>query len=157
MVAIGIFLLQEYMIVGIAFTAWAISVQVVMPIIRGIIFVIHWPALAEARARATAVSLVVVTLMVMVLCFVPLPLTTRAEGVVWVPDQTRVFAEIDGFIERLLVSSGNYVESGDVLVEMRKPRSPHQKYKPLNMSLSHFVSRLKVLSSKAMCQVPSYC
>jgi putative peptide zinc metalloprotease protein len=121
MVAIGIFLIQEYMIIGIALAAWAISVQVVMPIIRGIMFVIHGPALAEARARATAVSVVVVTLMVMVLGFLPLPLTTRADGVVWVPDQARVFAETEGFIEKLLVSSGDQVESGDVLVEMRNP------------------------------------
>jgi putative peptide zinc metalloprotease protein len=121
MVAIGIFLIQEYMIIGIALTAWAISVQVVMPIVRGIMFVIHGPALAEARARATAVSLVAVTLMVVVLGFVPLPLTTRADGVVWVPDQARVFAETEGFVEQLLVSSGDQVESGDVLVEMQNP------------------------------------
>jgi putative peptide zinc metalloprotease protein len=121
MVAIGIFLIQEYMIIGIALTAWAISVQVVLPIIRGIMFVIHGSALAEARGRATAVSLVVVMLMVMVLGFIPLPLTTRADGVVWVPDQARVFAETEGFIEQLLVSSGDQVESGDVLVEMRNP------------------------------------
>jgi putative peptide zinc metalloprotease protein len=59
--------------------------------------------------------------MVLVFGLVPLPLTTRADGVVWVPDQAQVFAETEGFIEHLLVSSGDHVEPGDVLVEMQNP------------------------------------
>jgi putative peptide zinc metalloprotease protein len=92
-----------------------------MPVIRGILFVMSGPQLAATRARATGVSLAVVTVLVFVLGFMPLPLTTRADGVVWVPDQARVFAATDGFIEHLLVSSGDQVEPGDVLVEMRSP------------------------------------
>jgi putative peptide zinc metalloprotease protein len=121
MVAIGIFLIQEYLIIGIALAGWVITMQILMPVIRGILFVVRGPQLADARARATGVSLALVTVMVIVLGFVPLSLTTRADGVVWVPDQARVFAETEGFVEQLLVSSGDQVEPGDVLVEMRNP------------------------------------
>ena len=121
MVAIGIFLIQEYLIIGIALAAWAISVQLLVPAIRGILFVVRGHQLAEVRARATGVCLVVVTVLVVVLGFVPLSLTTRADGVVWVPDQAQVFAQTEGFVEQLLVSSGDQVEPGDVLVKMRNP------------------------------------
>jgi putative peptide zinc metalloprotease protein len=121
MVAIGVFLIQEYLVIGIALAAWAVSVQLLMPIIQGVVFLIKGPQLAEIRLRATGVSLAVVIVVALVFGLVPLPLTTRADGVVWVPDQARVFAETEGFIERLLVSSGDHVEPGDFLVEMRNP------------------------------------
>lgn len=121
MAAIAIFLIQEYLIIGIALAAWAISVQLLMPIVRGTLFVMRGPRLAESRVRAMSVSFAVVAVMVVALGFVPFSLTTRADGVVWVPDQARVFAETEGFIEQLSVSSGDQVEPGDVLVEMRNP------------------------------------
>jgi putative peptide zinc metalloprotease protein len=121
MIAIGIFLINEYLIIGVALAGWAISMQVVMPIARGIQFVFLGPQLAEARARATGITVSVVTVLVVVLGFVPVSLTTQADGVVWVPDQAQMFAETEGFIERLNVSTGDRVEVGDVLVEMRNP------------------------------------
>lgn len=121
MVAIGIFLINEYLVIGIALASWAIATQILMPIGRGILFVFLGPQLAEARARATGITVSVAAVLVLVLGFVPVSLTTRADGVVWVPDQARVFAETEGFIEQLIVSSGDHVEIGDVLVEMRNP------------------------------------
>jgi putative peptide zinc metalloprotease protein len=53
--------------------------------------------------------------------FVPVSLTTRADGVVWVPDQAQVFAETEGFVDELIVSSGDEVKVGDVLVQMSNP------------------------------------
>lgn len=119
MVAIGVFLINEYLVIGVILASWAISTQLLMPIFRGIMFVFRGPQLEEARARATGITVSLVTVLIIVLGFVPVSLTTRADGVVWVPDQARVFAETEGFIERLIVSSGDQVEIGDVLVEMR--------------------------------------
>jgi putative peptide zinc metalloprotease protein len=121
MLAIGIFLIQEYLVIGIALAGWAVATQLLMPIVKGVNYVFRGPQLEQSRARATGVSLAVVTVLVVVLGFVPVSLTTRSDGVVWVPDQARVFAETEGFIEHLAVSTGDEVEPGDVLVEMRNP------------------------------------
>lgn len=121
MLAIGIFLIQEYLVIGIALAGWAIAMQLLLPVIKGIAFVVRGQQLAEVRARAIGVSSAVITAFVVILGFVPVSLTTRADGVIWVPDQARVFAETEGFIEKLRVSSGDQVEPGDVLVEMRNP------------------------------------
>jgi putative peptide zinc metalloprotease protein len=59
--------------------------------------------------------------MILVMGFVPVSLTTRADGVVWVPDQAQVFAETEGFVDELIVSSGDEVKVGDVLVQMSNP------------------------------------
>lgn len=121
MMAIGIFLINEYLVIGVALAGWAILTQILTPIGRGILFVFLGPQLAQARARATGVTMSIAAVLVVVLGFVPVSLTTRADGVVWVPDQARVFAKTAGFIEQLIVSSGDHVEVGDVLVEMRNP------------------------------------
>jgi putative peptide zinc metalloprotease protein len=121
MVGIGIFLINEYLVIGLILACWAISTQILMPLGRGILFVFVGPQLADARARAAGVSLSIVLALVVVLGVVPVSLTTRADGVVWVPDQAQMFAETDGFVEKLHVSSGDHVEVGDVLVELRNP------------------------------------
>jgi putative peptide zinc metalloprotease protein len=48
--------------------------------------------------------------------FVPVPLRSRAEGVVWIPDEALVRVETDGFIERIVARPGGAVRRGDVLV-----------------------------------------
>lgn len=49
----------------------------------------------------------------------PVSLTTQAEGVVWVSDQSRVYAGVEGFVTEVLVASGSHVEVGTPVVQMR--------------------------------------
>lgn len=52
-----------------------------------------------------------------VLLFVlPLPLSTVAPAVVWLPEQAQVRPEVDGFISQLPVRDGQSVQPGDLLV-----------------------------------------
>jgi putative peptide zinc metalloprotease protein len=55
------------------------------------------------------------------LFLLPAPLWTRAEGVIWLPEQSRVLAASDGFIARLLVQDGSLVGQGDPLVQGEAP------------------------------------
>jgi putative peptide zinc metalloprotease protein len=52
---------------------------------------------------------------------VPVPSWTRAEGVVWLPEQARVRAEVDGVVLRLLAAPDSLVNAGDPLVETDDP------------------------------------
>lgn len=121
MVAIAIFLINEYLVIGVAIAVWALATQLVVPAWRGIMFVFRGPQLAESRTKAAGITLAAAAVLVVFLGFVPVSLTTRAEGVVWVPDQAQVYAAAEGFVEHVLVSSGDHVEEGDVLVEMHSP------------------------------------
>jgi putative peptide zinc metalloprotease protein len=57
---------------------------------------------------------------------VPAPSWTRAEGVVWLPEEAQVRAGTDGFIERLLVPADSTVERGRALIEAKDPLLPTQ-------------------------------
>lgn len=119
--AITLYLVEEFLIVGVALGAWAVATQVVMPMVRGLQFLIFGPQLQEQRRRAGVVTALLLTGVIAMLGFVPVSLTTRAEGVVWVADQAQVFAESSGFIDELMVQSGERVAAGTPLLSMRDP------------------------------------
>lgn len=52
---------------------------------------------------------------------VPVPVSTVADGVVWLPEQSQVRAESDGRIAKVLVSDGQQVEKGQPLVVLEEP------------------------------------
>src|SRR5688572_17936165 len=64
------------------------------------------PILARVRGRATRLALGAVSALVLITVFVPLPLRTQAEGVVWLPDDALLRARIDGGFREWLVAPG---------------------------------------------------
>ncbi|MCP4410662.1 MAG: HlyD family efflux transporter periplasmic adaptor subunit [Gammaproteobacteria bacterium] len=121
MVTIALFLAKEYLVVGVALAAWSVTNQLLLPLVRGIRFLITGPALAGRRVRAGAVTTLLASTVLAVLLFIPVSQTTRTDGVVWVPDQAQVFAETDGFVEQVLVTSGEQVDAGAPLLRMQAP------------------------------------
>jgi putative peptide zinc metalloprotease protein len=73
------------------------------------------------RLRARA-ALAGAALIVGILLFaVPFPSTTLARGVVWLPEQAEVRAEIDGFVAQILVRDGEQVAAGQLLLVLEDP------------------------------------
>lgn len=121
MVAIAFFLLDQafYLAVGLLIltgVAW-----VARPVVRFLDYLARSPRLRRARPRAIAVSAALVAAVVVLIGVLPVRYRTRAEGVVWVPDEALVRAETEGFIERVVVSPGARVRRGDRLVVVRDP------------------------------------
>lgn len=50
--------------------------------------------------------------------FVPMPYRTRAQGVIWVPEESFVRARADGFIVKILATPGSRVEKGTPLFQL---------------------------------------
>ena len=55
------------------------------------------------------------------LFWIPAPLYTTTEGVVWLPESANVRAGTDGFVRRLLVEPGRVVSLGEALIESEEP------------------------------------
>jgi hypothetical protein len=77
--------------------------------------------LTEHRPRAVVATMGLLALFLSVLFFMPVPRTTLAQGVVWVPEQSQIYVETDGFVSDILVPSGTQVEPGTLLIKMRSP------------------------------------
>jgi putative peptide zinc metalloprotease protein len=114
---IALYLADNFLVVGIALAAWTVGNGLLLPAIRGLRFVAASPRLGAHRLRAAAATTLVAAVVVGGL-LVPVPLVTRAEGVVWLEDQALVYAAVDGFVAEVLAADGSGVNAGDPLVRL---------------------------------------
>ncbi|MBW1686920.1 MAG: hypothetical protein JRS35_17855 [Deltaproteobacteria bacterium] len=118
---IALFVAGKFFVVGVLLALFAVAMQVVLPLLRQISFLLTSPRLGANRTRAVGVSAAVALAIVVLALLVPIPSRTRAEGVVWPPEGAEVRAHADGFVLRVLARPGEVVDPGDPLVLTRDP------------------------------------
>lgn len=102
------------MILGsIAMVAW-----VVVPVAGGVHFLAMSPRLRGVRGRAI-VGVVAAIAIVIAILAVPMPYRTMTEGVVWLPEESYVRPETEGFVEKVVAPAGSAVRKGDALMVLR--------------------------------------
>lgn len=121
LVAIAFFLLGQIFYLAVGLLILTTTLWVVVPASRMINYLARSPKLRRVRTRAVLVTGGVVAAVVLVVGVVPVPYRTRAEGVVWVPDEALVRVDTEGFIERLVAPPGARVRPGGLLVVLRNP------------------------------------
>jgi putative peptide zinc metalloprotease protein len=117
--AIALFVAERYLLVGVLLAALALATQLVLPLLRQALFVLRSPRLGGQRPRALTASALALAALLAAALLLPLPLSTRAQGVVWPPEGTHVRAGADGFVEELLVAPGARVATGQPLLRTR--------------------------------------
>ena len=122
--AIILFIAGKFFIVGMLMAAWAVVTMVILPAGKAIKFLASSPKLGRKRTRAVITSALALAIVVALVALVPVPLSTQAEGVIWIPEKSYVRAGTDGFIERILASPGSYVRRGEPLIECSDPLLP---------------------------------
>ena len=121
LVMITLFIAGKYFFIGIALAFWAIFMQLVVPVLKAIGYLLKSPALSHKRERALSISIGTIALVVSILFLIPMPLNTMAEGVVWMPEHSYVRAGSNGFIEHVLVKDGERVNKGEALIVTSDP------------------------------------
>lgn len=98
--------------------AWGLLVQPLAKILRGL-----WDSQGSARQRWRArwIGLGGLGLVLLVLAAWPMPFSTVAHGVVWLPEQARVRAQTEGFITTSQVADGSPVAAGQHLLTLSDP------------------------------------
>ena len=108
-------------LLGIAAALWIFIAMVVKPLAKGFKFLLTSPYLSARRVRTCAIAGAGLAILATVVWFIPIPLATRAEGVVWLPEQSHIRAATDAFLDQVVVVDGATVSSGDVLMRMSDP------------------------------------
>ncbi len=119
--AILLYLTDQLFILGVVFAALTAGTWFVLPLGKGAHYLFTNPRIRRVRGRAVAVSMAIVAGLAVVLTLMPVPYRTRAEGIVWIPDEAFVRANVDGFIERVAAVPGSMVNPGDLLVVCHDP------------------------------------
>ncbi len=108
-----LYVAAKFFVVGVLLAIWAIVLQIVLPLVRHIRFLLNDPRLQRKRARALGVTGCGVLMLGVLLFALPAPLWTMAEGVVWLPEKSRVRAGTDCFVTALLAQTDTKVRTGD--------------------------------------------
>ena len=114
-IGIALFLIAVVPTLGVVMAAWLLTAQLALPVGRQLNFLFFSPALAGRRLRALLTVGGLITGGLLLLALVPVPSSTKADGVVLLPEQAIVRAGVDGFLDRQLVVHGGEVRRGDVL------------------------------------------
>ncbi len=118
---IAVFIASEYPLLGVLLAGWAILTQILVPVLKGIGFVLRNPHVQRRPLRATGTSALLLAGILLGVFFLPLPLWTQAQGVVWLPEQAQVRTGTEGSVTRLLVTPGSRVQRGEALLETSDP------------------------------------
>ncbi|WP_162918711.1 M50 family metallopeptidase [Taklimakanibacter deserti] len=121
LLAIAIFVAEEYLAVGIAIAMWSLLTCLVLPIGKALWQVAASPRYRRNRARVVTATSAMILASLAGLFLVPAPLYTTAEGIVWLPESAQVRAGTNAFVSRLLVEPGRHVSLGEALMESEEP------------------------------------
>jgi putative peptide zinc metalloprotease protein len=119
--AISLFVASKFFFIGVVLALGGLAAIVVTPIGKLLNYLSRNPRLRRVRLRAGVVTASLVALLVGVTCLLPVPLRSRAEGVIWVPERALVRAGTEGFVEHLMVLPGTAVQRGEALILCRDP------------------------------------
>jgi putative peptide zinc metalloprotease protein len=115
-IAILLFLTDQFFVLGMFFAMLTAFTWFMLPLGKGLKYLFTSPRIRRVRGRALAVSTGGIAIMLVALCVIPVPFRTRAEGVVWIPEEALVRAGAEGFVAQVVAVPGSTVSRGDVLV-----------------------------------------
>ncbi len=149
---IALYIGARFFAIGVLLVTWAIITQVIIPVGKNMKFLFSSPRLRKNRTRALTVSASIVAGVIIVLFLIPAPLWTRAEGVIWPPEQSQLRAGADGVIEQILVADGSRVRQGEPLIAAEDPfllarvevLESHRRELELQLTLAQTIDQVQV-------------
>jgi putative peptide zinc metalloprotease protein len=120
-VAIALFIGAQFFFIGVLLALWAVGMMALMPLVRALRYLQTRQPLRERRRRIVAAAAVVVTVLGVLAATVPLPQRSLAQGVVWLPERSILYAGAHGFVRSVHAEPGAQVRAGQTLVERFDP------------------------------------
>ena len=116
-----LYITDSFFIIGVILAVWMVVRQILLPITKGLLFVYNSPTLQKQRARAIAGLTGILGSFFIIVYMVPIPAYTRSEGVLWMPEEAQLRAEVDGFAGPLLLALPNTVKINTPIINITDP------------------------------------
>ncbi len=120
-VSIGLIVATKLFAAGVALAALSVVQMLVLPVLRGVRFLLVGRDLAGRRRRAWLGAGGAGTLVVLGLFVLPIPHGLVAPGALTVPSEAIVRAGADGFVDRIAAADGTDVVAGQMLFVTADP------------------------------------
>ncbi len=119
--ALILFVGSRFFFIGILLATWGVITQVVVPVVRNISRFINSPSGRKTKSRFLIITTGLVTVVLSFLLFVPAPLSTKAEGVIWLPKHSQIRAGTDCVVSHLLARNNSKVKKDAPLIQCEDP------------------------------------
>ena len=119
--AIIVWVGAKSLFLGLAAAAFVAGAFVLVPLWRTLKEIFATARTQGKRVRSWAVTAAMFAGIVLVTCIIPMPYSTLAYGVVWLPEKAKVRAKTGGFVSKILARNGEYIEEGRALVVLEDP------------------------------------
>ncbi|MDA0824815.1 MAG: hypothetical protein O3C28_20700, partial [Proteobacteria bacterium] len=119
--AIILLVAGKFFFVGVLLAIWAAMTMVIWPTLKGLWFVFGGPRLRTRRTRAIALTSASLAAIVLLIGVLPLPYFSRAEGIVWIPENSVVRAGGPGFSLAIIKTSGQWINADEAILEFNDP------------------------------------
>lgn len=118
---IALFLITSLHEIGFLLAAFSVVPLFVRPLPRLAAYLAGSAQLQGLRLKAAARLSLLCLFVILPVVLLPLPSSTRAEGIVWSPEQAEIFAPEGGEIAQWQVQNGQSVVAGQVLLQLLAP------------------------------------
>lgn len=106
---------------GAALGLFLLFVLLGRPLFAALRFCFFSPVPGNQTLRVRTVAASALLACAMLLGLLPLPATTVAEGIVWMPERAELRAETDGFVVRVVARDGERVHPGQLIAMLDAP------------------------------------
>ena len=120
-VAIVLWLGGKWLLLGLAASLYLVVSMLLRPLAKWSRQTLATAEPGREHARVRLGLGLLATGALFLLCVLPLPFSTVAPAVVWLPDEAQVRPEVDGFVTALPVRDGEAVEPGQLLAVLDNP------------------------------------
>lgn len=151
-ISIILFIAGRFFFLGVILALWTSAAILLFPLVKIGRHVFR--NMRRFLPRTLLAAGLFTALLVAVLFWVPFPCYTVAEGVVWAPEEARVFSGTDGFVVKILVPPGSRVVKGQPLFFCEAPEL-RAELRVLRAGLTELEARhrLSFVTNKAEAQV----
>lgn len=118
-VTIILFVAEQYFILGTLLALWGAVTLIVLPLLHAGKHITTAATLQRVRGRTLRVTALIAAGAAIFLLWVPLPVRTVAQGVVWLPDDAILRAGEAGFLETWRTPPGQPVNPGTPLFKLQ--------------------------------------
>lgn len=112
----------QSLILGAVLLLFVIAGVAVQPVRRLIQNILSSAQSLRSKRRAKLLLTTFALTLLALFFLVPVPHTTTAQGVVWVPEQAQIRPNTDGFIKTIHVQNGTLVKPKQLLIELDDPQ-----------------------------------
>ncbi len=107
---------EQAKIVGLLMGAGALTMFLVVPLFKSLKYLSTDPELHRKRGRAWAFAGSVAAAVVVLVGVINFPVAVRAEGVIEAGERSTIYIQTPGFVEKINVKDGDWVEKDQILV-----------------------------------------